>query len=114
MNTSSANIVVFATPPPFTLSQKETAENAKITQLMTLHFTMGKNTVTNAFNEIWNNPQGLTPQQVFDSLNTNAGSFLTLLNSIISALNAIIPGSINLTAPHSTTINDNGTVTVGS
>jgi hypothetical protein len=63
---------------------------------------------------VWENPDGLTPQQVFDSLGTDAEEALTLSRDLVDFINARAPGSIDTSGLPSLTVNGDGTVTVGS
>jgi hypothetical protein len=109
-----AGILVDPNAPSLTLTQKQALEKNKITQAMNAHFKLSISTATNMFNELWNNPQGLTPQQVLDSLSTNAASFVQGLGALITTINTLYPGAVSLTPPHSITINSDHTATVGS
>lgn len=64
--------------------------------------------------EIYNNQDGLTPQQCFDALGTDAAQAVDLKNSECAYLNAIVPNSIDPKPPNGLVENKNpdGTVTV--
>ncbi len=61
--------------------------------------------------EVWNHPR-LTPQQVFDSLGTDAGEWLQHAYATYAYINDRAPDALDLPAPSPMTINDDGTVTV--
>lgn len=63
---------------------------------------------------VWENPQGLTPQQVFDALGTNGGELFSLSTLLVTTVNTVIPGTLTDTHPYEFTINPDGTVTVGN
>ena len=63
--------------------------------------------------KVWNNPSGLTPQEVFDSLGTNAGELFTLSALLVQTVNSVKPNTLNPAQPYEYTINEDGTVTVG-
>ena len=60
----------------------------------------------------WNHPQGLTPQQVSDSLGTAAASLFILGGQLQQLCNAVKPESCPKLPSHAFTINPDGTVTV--
>lgn len=62
---------------------------------------------------VWENPDGLSPQEVFDSLGTDAGAYLNVARKTIALLNEELPGTLPEETPKPVTINDDGTVTVG-
>lgn len=63
---------------------------------------------------VWNNQQGLTPQEVFDALGTNGAELFQLSGLLVQTVNAAKPGAINPAQPYEFTINEDGTVTVGN
>ncbi len=65
-------------------------------------------------NMIWNNGDGLTPQQFFDALGTQSVAFLTVMASIAAAANGCHAASIDTTTPKALTLNADGTVTVAA
>ena len=71
-----------------------------------------KGSTQSLFNLVWKNQYGLTPQQVFDALGTDAASLHGLFAPVAGILNAAVPGSINLTEPDAVTVNPDGTCTV--
>lgn len=64
-------------------------------------------------NGVWNNPQELTPQEVFDALGTNSGELFALSTLLVNTVNAAKPGTLVDEHPYNYTINPDGTVTVG-
>lgn len=76
-------------------------------------FLQMKNQFVTNFNLVWNHPT-LTPQQVFDSVGTDAAGLFQIASAIQTAANAIVPGVLPQTPPKSYTINQDGTVTVGA
>ena len=62
---------------------------------------------------IWQNDDGLNPQQAIDSLGNDAVAFLTLATQVAALVNNASPGTINFSAPMSTTLNEDGTVVFG-
>jgi len=64
--------------------------------------------------KVWENPQGLTPQEVFDSLGANAGELFSLATLLVTTVNTAKPGTLVDAHPYNYTINGDGTVTVTS
>lgn len=62
---------------------------------------------------VWENPQGLTPQQVFDSLGTSAGELFQLSAVLVQTVNTVQPNTLDAAQPYQFTVNPDGTVTVG-
>lgn len=63
---------------------------------------------------VWNNQQGLTPQQVFDALGTDAAEMFQLSGLLVQTVNAVKPDTLSAAQPYEFTVNDDGTVTVGN
>lgn len=61
---------------------------------------------------VFANPQGLTPQQVFDALGTEAGELVALNAALISFLSTITGEAVSFTPPVAYTISSDGTITV--
>lgn len=63
---------------------------------------------------VWNNPKGLTPQQVMDSHGTRAARLFQISGIIGTAINSLIPGTVELALPtgYTVTFNPDGTVTI--
>lgn len=81
---------------------------------MQLSFTRLVYDFKSNFDQVWNNPLGLTPQQVFDSFDTSAAQLFLIASSIQTAINTIVPNTATQTPPYNYTINQDGTVTVGA
>ena len=62
---------------------------------------------------VWQNEEGLTPQQVFDAFGEEAGDALTLSRNLVDFVNAQVPGTIDVSGLPTLTTNPDGTVTVG-
>lgn len=76
-----------------------------------------KASVTNCGSIVWTNPMGLTPQEVFDVLDTQGEVLITLLTTLRTAHNAVVPKAHDIGAllPEGVTISYDaeGRVTVG-
>ena len=68
------------------------------------------------YQEVWRNPDGLTPQQVCDGLGTKAGSLFVIAGTLANALYQIDPAGlgnmISVPAGYNATIHADGTVTI--
>ena len=80
-------------------------------QAAALFTNMGR-TYEQISNIVFNNPQGLTPQEVLDGLGTNAAELLGLSDLLVQTVNAAVPGTITPDRPGTLTPNPDGTVTV--
>lgn len=99
------------------LFQEESADTK--TARMILDSIVGaKNTLRSAWGNanalIWQNPYGLTPQQVFDALGTKAGLLLALSQQIVPLLEAADAEELPVLRPEGVviTVNQDGTVTL--
>lgn len=99
------------------LFQEESADTK--TARMILDGIVGaKNTLRGAWGNanalIWQNPYGLTPQQVFDALGTKAGLLLALSQQIVPLLEAADAEELPVLRPEGVviTVNQDGTVTL--
>lgn len=66
------------------------------------------------FRLVWNNPQGLTPQQVCNALGNQAGALFTSAAALAAWANAIQSNAITQAPPKAFTINGDGTVTISA
>ena len=62
--------------------------------------------------QIWNNSDGLTPQQCCDAFATDAAELFRLASVLSTAINAATPGTITTTPPATVTVNNDGTITL--
>lgn len=76
-----------------------------------MNYAMQRNGV---YTFLWHNPSGLTPQQVIALLGTDAGTFVTFKQDLEAAIARILPSLTLLADLHSLTVNQDGTVTIGS
>jgi hypothetical protein len=97
-------------------AQKSKAELKEITRMRIqgsvnqLYSQMVKNLRENMA-LVWQNKDGLTPQEVFDAFGTDAVELLRLSSIVKNAINAATPGTIpDLTA--TITPNEDGTVSI--
>jgi len=66
------------------------------------------------FDSMWNNKMGLTPQQAFDALGTDAVQLIIISNGLQQLVNTLVPNLMNFSVPTGWTMvpNQDGTVTV--
>ena len=67
----------------------------------------------NNYRMVWQNPDGLTPQEVFDGFGEAAVEFFSTSLSLYRYLNMVVSDSLDLPAPYELTANADGTITVG-
>lgn len=95
-----------------TTAQKQNrAAQAIQSQASNLFTNMGR-TYEQISNIVFNNPQGLTPQEVLDGLGTNAAELLSLSDLLVQTVNTAAPDTITPGYPATLTANPDGTVTV--
>lgn len=70
-------------------------------------------TFTEIFTTVWANPN-LTPQQVMDAMGDRAAQMFAMAQLCVATLNGAVPNSVDGTPPLPFTVNNDGTVTVGS
>lgn len=99
-------------PALTTDAKQQIAAQTIVTQLNTMlsKITTGYSAI---FDRVWNDPNGLTPQQVCDALATNAGQLFLLASSLKTLVNSAKSNAITLTEPNQFTIDQDGTVTIG-
>lgn len=100
-------------PTEPTLEQKKERVSRRIKQRSTETLFGLIGTYEELKNAVWNNPQGLTPQQVFDSLGTDASQLFSLSTVLVQTVNTVQPNTLVDSHPYNYTINEDGTVTVG-
>jgi hypothetical protein len=99
---------------PTSSDSPQDACGVAIQNLLTNQFNMTVNSFNRVFSMVWNNPSGLTPQQVMEGLGTSAGQLFSIMAAMQTAINTIQPGTLAQTAPNQVTINSDGTVTIGA
>lgn len=64
---------------------------------------------------VWQNPRGLTPQQVMDAFGTEAAELFSLSDALLNLIKTAKPDDPygDTQIPYEFTIHDDGTVTVG-
>lgn len=69
-------------------------------------------TYNSIFGMIWQNENGLTPQECFDGLGTDALKLMQVAGAFKQVVNSIKPGAISVSSPIQVSPNADGTITV--
>ncbi len=96
------------------------ARQARTAARLSRHMVSGETQLLRSFaglyQEVWQNADGLTPQQVCDALGTKAGNLFVIAGTMANALYTIDPAGVgamvNVPSGYTATINADGTVTV--
>lgn len=96
-----------------TLAEKQTRVSRRIKQKSTETLFGLIGTYTELMQTVWQNPAGLSPQQVFEGLGTDASQLFSLATVLVTTVNTVQPGTLVDAHPYNYTINEDGTVTVG-
>jgi hypothetical protein len=102
------------TSPVLTDAQKKARVKSQILGSSNQLFRQMVNIFSSNMQAVWNNADGLTPQQVMDIFGTDAGALVTGAAGLAALINATVPTTVNPTAPQTLTVNEDGTVTVGT
>lgn len=97
-------------PPPPKEALQSVLKNG-LTESVNNLFEQMKLTFADGMRMVWANPDGLTPQEVFDAFGTDAAELVRLAQILKDAVNKAVPGTFPTTAPDFT-INKDGTITV--
>lgn len=95
-----------------TLAEKQAAAKAWITNASAATLNQLVAGIESIFEFLWNNRDGLSPQEVCDALGTDAASLFILFGTMKATINSVKPGALTLSAPFEFTINEDGTVTI--
>ena len=100
--------------PVLTLAQKQGMVKMQIGNAARNLRTQMIAAYNNLYATVWQNPLGLTPQQVCDALGANAADLFIKADILKTALNTSVAGTITATLPTGATVtlNQNGTVTI--
>jgi hypothetical protein len=102
--------------PTPTTEQKQTRVRNRVKRMSTDLLTRIKSQHQEIMQAVWNNPAGLTPQQVMDAFGSEAAELFQLSDQLLTMLGNVKPDDPYLeeaAAPYNYTINDDGTVTIG-
>lgn len=95
-----------------TLEQKKDDLRNALKSMLTSNYTNTLNLYNKGNKMIWDGKAGLTPQECFDALGTDAASYVMLGMKVAELLNTAVPGTIDVSGMPAITINEDGTVTV--
>ena len=104
INTHQSPVVLTTTQAQTKL---KTTATAQINQVYRMNVTI----YNSLMNSIWQNADGLTPQQAFDSFGTDAGELVTYGHLLAGLINNVTPDAVSTITPEALTVNENGTVT---
>ena len=101
-----------APTPTLTTAQKQMLTRARLKTITESLFARMLAVYQEGMTQVWQNPRGLSAQEVLDALGTDAGDLFRLAALLKQAINAALPGTIADVATPAVTINADGTVTV--
>jgi hypothetical protein len=107
------SIIINQTPPVLTTEQKQTRLKALLQNSVNILWKQMLSTYQGSMKAIWQNPDGLTPQQAFDAFGTDAVELVRLAGIQAATLNNVQAGTVDTSAVPSFTVNQDGTITVG-
>lgn len=99
---------------PTTLENKKQRTALVIRNSVLMLFAQMKNGYEQNHTQVWENPDGLTPQQVCDALGSDAVELFTLASVLANTVNHAKPDTITGSVPDGVTAtpNEDGTVTI--
>jgi len=95
------------------LEQKQTRAKNRIKNAAKNIYETVKNKHDQLWNVVWDNPAGLTPQEVIDAFGTDAKELFTYSQSLQTLLSEANENYVVKVTPNLVTINTDGSVTVG-
>ena len=99
---------------PLTTADKASLTKNQMNLSASLFFNQAVQTFKQSFANVWNNPQGLTPQNVFDAHGAGAAQLFANAQALATFINSVAPGTLSdndVTPPITYVINPDGTVT---
>lgn len=101
---------------PTTLENKKQRTALAIRNSVQMLFAQMVNNYTQNHTLVWANPDGLTPQEVCDSLGGNATQLFGLASVLVDTVNHAAPGTLTAGVPDGVTVtpNQDGTVKIGT
>lgn len=98
---------------PDTIQGKQDKLRDTLSAHLTNQFRSIQGTFESARSLIWENNDGLTPQQAFDAFGNEAGKLIQASLACSTLINTLFPNTVDVNPPHPVTVNQDGTVTVG-
>jgi hypothetical protein len=101
-------------PPALTKEQAQSKLSFMVRDTINRDLSVIFSTFKAVYDAIWTNKDGLTPQECFDALGTDAVEMVMVSNAIQTAVNSVVPNSMDFSVPATWTMtpNQDGTVTV--
>jgi hypothetical protein len=98
---------------PMSKEDKLAAIKISMTNGMRSGFNGVKQNFLQTFKNVWANPQGLEPQEIFDAFDKDAATLFDIANKTAQFILSVDPDFAVPEIPYLYTINQDGTVTVG-
>ena len=109
-------VEIFRASPADSLEVRQARTAARLDRRMVYGETQLLRSFAALYQEVWQNADGLTPEQVCNALGTRAGSLFVVAGTMANALHTIDPAGLGsmVTAPpgYAATIHADGTVTL--
>lgn len=96
-----------------TLEEKQNAFKEFVIENLTVGFNGVSQIQSLLFNQIWNNQDGLSPQECFDGLGEDAVALLTAADLVNKMLPVLKADHVGPEAPNEIEVDKNGKVIVG-
>lgn len=97
--------------PPLTTVQLQAQLAIQMNNQITSAFNQLVRTINSLIAQIWNNPKGLTSQQGWDALGSNAANIRNMYLGAVAFINGLQTDTITFVEPP-LTVNQDGTITV--
>ena len=109
-------VAAFQTTATSSLADRQARTATRLSQRLTNGNAQLLMNFRSVYNEVWKNPDGLTPQQVSDALGTKADNLFVIAGTMANALYQIDPAGLgSMVGPpagYTITGNADGTVTI--
>lgn len=97
-----------------TLDQKKVRVKMQMSQAMQMSFNRLVQDFNRSFEMVWNNPMGLSAQEVFDAFGVNAAQLFQIAGATQGLINTLVPNTSTAVPPNAYVLNQDGTVTIGA
>lgn len=97
------------TPPK---GDAQAALKTAVTSSIQRCYAMMLRAYTDNMGQVWENDNGLSPQDAFDAFGTDAADLVRLATILVSTINAATPDTLPTPDPTVLTVNSDGTVSV--
>jgi hypothetical protein len=101
-------------PPVIDVDRAKAKELALVKSVMNNLIRTAYESFATVYPSIWENVDGLTPQQCWDVIGTDAVQFLMISQTLQGLVNTLLPGTMNFNLPEGWVLipNQDGSVTV--